>query len=92
MMTTLVCFFISLTIFYILNGQKKIKEIIDNILQIKTQEKNITNEKNNLDNKLSEKDIKKKEKKEKKRKKENEKKEDKEKNDNIRRIENYQEL
>ena len=40
MMSALVVIFISLTIFYILTGQKKIKEIIDSILEMKKSNQN----------------------------------------------------
>ena len=52
-MSALVALFIGLTIFYILNGQKKIKEIIDSILEMKKTNKNDVNEKNNVGEKIN---------------------------------------
>ena len=77
MMSALVVIFISLTIFYILTGQKKIKEIIDSILEMKKSNQNNIKKKKNFEPKINdEKEPKIKDKNEEK-KDENEKKEEK---------------
>ena len=80
LMSAFMLLFIGLTIFYIFNGQKKIKEIIDSILEMKKTDKNNIKEKNNLDKKINyKKEEKIKDKDERKKEGEKEKKEKKEK-------------